>query len=180
MAQLTLRFPEPGDGEPILEAVRETLPELCRWMTWCHPGYSEADALRWISSQAQARESGSAFEFLIVGGSGRLLGVCGINCINTGNRFANLGYWVRTSETQRGVAANAVKLLVDWVFQHTDLERLEIVAAVGNEPSQRVAEKAGALREGTLRSRLCIHGAYHDAVMYSIIRPTQSPAEPRR
>ena len=180
MAQLTLRFPEPGDGEPILEAVRESLPELCRWMSWCHPGYSEADALRWISLQAQARETGSAFEFLIVGGNGRLLGVCGINCINTGNRFANLGYWVRTSESRRGVAVNAVKLLADWVFQHTDLERLEIVAAVGNEASQRVAEKAGALREGTLSSRLCIHGAYDDAVMHSIIRPTQTDTEPQR
>jgi len=180
MAQLTLRFPEPGDGEPILEAVRETLPELCRWMTWCHPGYSEADALRWISSQAQARESGSAFEFLIVGGSGRLLGVCGINAINHENRFANLGYWVRTSESRRGVAVNAVKLLASWVFEHTNLQRLEIVTAVGNDASQRVAEKAGALREGTLRSRLCIHGAYHDAVMHSIIRPTQTAAEPRR
>jgi RimJ/RimL family protein N-acetyltransferase len=180
MSPLTLRFPEPGDGEPILEAVRESLPELCRWMSWCHPGYSEADALRWISSQAQARETGSAFEFLIVGGNGRLLGVCGINCINTGNRFANLGYWVRTSETQRGVAVQAVKLLASWTFEHTDLQRLEIVTAVGNEASQRVADKAGALREGTLRSRLCIHGTLHDAVMHSIIRPAQSPAEPRR
>ena len=84
MFTLTLRFPEPGDAEPILEAVRESLPELCRWMTWCHPGYSEADAMQWIASQAQARETGSAFEFLIVGDIGRLLGVCGINCINTG------------------------------------------------------------------------------------------------
>ena len=180
MLKLTLRFPEPSDVEPILEAVRESLPELCRWMTWCHPGYSEADAMQWISSQAQARETGSAVEFLIVGGSGRPLGVCGINAINHENRFANLGYWVRTSESRRGVAVNAVKLLASWVFEHTNLQRLEIVAAVGNEPSQRVAEKAGALREGTLRSRLCIHGAYHDAVMHSIIRPTQTAAEPRR
>ena len=135
--------------------------------------------MQWISSQAQARETGSAFEFLIVGAHGRPLGVCGVNAINQENRFANLGYWVRTSENRRGVAVNAVKLLVDWVFQHTDLERLEIVAAVGNEPSQRVAEKAGALREGTLRSRLCIHGTFHDAVMHSIIRPTQTDTEPR-
>ena len=180
MIQLTLRFPEPSDVRPILEAVRESLPELCRWMTWCHPKYSEADALRWISLQAQAREAGSAFEFLIVGDKGRLLGVCGINRLDTGIRLGNLGYWVRTSEAGRGIAGRAVKLLIDWVFQNTDLERLEIVAAVGNEASQRVAERAGALREGTLRSRLCIHGTFHDAVMHSIIRPAQSPAEPRR
>jgi RimJ/RimL family protein N-acetyltransferase len=180
MLKLTLRFPEPSDVEPILEAVRESLPELCRWMTWCHPGYSEADAMQWISSQAQARETCSAFEFLIVGGSGRPLGVCGINAINHENRFANLGYWIRTSETGHGAAVQAVKLLASWVFEHTNLQRLEIVTAIGNDASQRVAKKAGALREGTLRSRLCIHGTFHDAVIHSIIRPTQSPAEPRR
>jgi RimJ/RimL family protein N-acetyltransferase len=180
MSTVNLRFPEPGDAGAILEAVRESLPELCRWMAWCHAGYSEADAMHWISSQAQAREAGTAFEFLIQGDDGRLLGVCGINGVDTVNRFANLGYWVRTSEAGRGVAVKAVKLLVAWVFQHTKLERLEIVAAIGNEASQRVAERAGALREGTLRSRLCIQGTFHDAVMHSVVRPTQKAAEPRR
>jgi ribosomal-protein-serine acetyltransferase len=180
MLQLTLRFPEPGDVEPVLEAIRESLPELCRWTTWCHPGYSEGDAIEWISSQAKAREARSAFEFLIVGGKGRLHGVCGINRVDNGKRLANLGYWVRSSEIGRGIAGRAVKLLIEWVFENTDLERLEIIAAVGNEASQRVAEKVGALREGTLRSRLCIHGTFHDAVMHSIIKPTQSPAGPHR
>jgi len=180
MSPLTLRFPETADAEPILEAARETLPELCRWMSWCHLEYSLADASKWISSQEPVREAGGAFEFVMIDPRDRLLGCCGINGVNRENRFANLGYWVRTAESRRGVAVNAVKLLADWVFQHTDLERLEIVAAVGNEASQRVADKAGALREGTLRSRLCIHGTLHDAVMHSIIRPTQTDTKPPR
>lgn len=67
-------------------------------------------------------------------------------------------------------------MLADWVFDNTELQRLEIVVAVGNATSQRVAEKAGALREGVLRARLRIHGAFHDAVMYSLVRP--EPAHP--
>jgi ribosomal-protein-serine acetyltransferase len=173
MPRLSLRFPEPGDVGPLLDAVRESLPELREWMSWCHSGYSEADALQWISSQVRARGVGSAFEFLIVSGDGRILGACGINCANTANRFANLGYWVRTSQTGRGVAVEAVRLLASWVFEHTDLERLEIVTAVGNTASQRVAEKAGAHREGLLRARLCIHGSCHDAYMHSFLRPRQ-------
>jgi RimJ/RimL family protein N-acetyltransferase len=35
-------------------------------------------------------------------------------------------------------------------FEATDLVRLEIVVAVGNVASHRVAEHAGAVREGTL------------------------------
>ena len=48
--------------------------------------------------------------------------------------------------------------------------RLEIVCALGSEASQRVAEKAGAVREGVLRDRLVLHDRPCDAVMYSLIR----------
>ena len=47
----------------------------------------------------------------------------------------------------------------------------EIVIAVGNRRSQRVAEKVGALREGVLRSRLVLPSGPSDAVMYSLVRP---------
>ena len=46
-----------------------------------------------------------------------------------------------------------------------------VVFAVSNLPSQRVAEKAGAVREGVLRRRLLLHGVSHDAVMFSLTRP---------
>jgi RimJ/RimL family protein N-acetyltransferase len=54
-------------------------------------------------------------------------------------------------------------------FRQLGLQRIEIVVATGNHASQRVAEKAGALREGVLRKRLLIHGAAHDAVLYSLV-----------
>ncbi len=49
------------------------------------------------------------------------------------------------------------------------LDRIEILAAVGNKRSQRVAQKLGASREGLLRNRLVIHGQAHDAVVFSLI-----------
>ncbi len=66
-------------------------------------------------------------------------------------------------------ATRAVRLLARFGFEELGLGRIEIVAAVGNKASQRVAEKAGAHREGVLRRRLCLHDEYHDAVMYSLI-----------
>jgi len=41
--------------------------------------------------------------------------------------------------------------------------------ATGNTRSLRVAEKAGAQREGFLRNRLLIQDKAHDAVMHSLI-----------
>ncbi len=140
-------------------------------MSWCHSDYTLSEAAEWIAAQPAARSAGSAFEFLICSDDGLLLGCCGLNQINRNYRIANLGYWVRSSQTGRGIATEAARHAVAWAFANTDLQRLEIVTAVGNSASQRVAAKTGAKREGILRARLFIHGVFHDAVMHSIIRP---------
>jgi RimJ/RimL family protein N-acetyltransferase len=54
-------------------------------------------------------------------------------------------------------------------FEQVGLHRDEILAAVPNVASQRVAEKAGAVREGVLRNRLLIGGESQDAVLFSLI-----------
>ena len=48
------------------------------------------------------------------------------------------------------------------------LVRIEIVMSVDNVPSQRVAEKLGAAREGILRNRLIQREGVSDAIMYSL------------
>ncbi len=175
MEPLSLRFPEPADAPAVYAAVRESLPELQAWMAWCGPGYALADAERWIAEAPRARASGTAFEHVIGGGDGALLGCCGLNQINALYHVANFGYWVRTTAAGRGVATRAARLLVEWAFAHTDLERLEILAAVGNRASQAVAEKLGAVREGVLRARLRVHGEAQDAAVFSILRADRRP-----
>lgn len=98
------------------------------------------------------------------------MGCCGINHVNQVDRFANLGYWIRSSRTGVGIAAHAVRILADWTFANTALNRLEIVVAVGNLRSQRVAEKSGAIREAILRQRLMVGGQPVDATMHALLR----------
>ncbi|MDH3445440.1 MAG: GNAT family N-acetyltransferase, partial [Deltaproteobacteria bacterium] len=91
--------------------------------------------------------------------------------INKNNRFANLGYWIRSSAMGRSLAPAAVRFVSDYAFRETNLNRLEIVCAVASIRSQRVAEKVGAMREGVLRNRLMLPSGPSDAVMYSLLRP---------
>lgn len=163
------------DAPALYEAARESVAEVYPWLPWCHAGYTSDDARTWIQSQIESFSNRREYSFLIEEDTGRFRGGCGLNQISDAHRLANLGYWVRTSAAGQGITPQAVRLLVEWAFANTSLERLEIVVAVGNLRSQRVAEKAGALREGVLRSRLHVHGQPHDAVMYSLIR---SPVVP--
>jgi RimJ/RimL family protein N-acetyltransferase len=101
--------------------------------------------------------------------TGAFLGTVGLNYFNRDHQFANLGYWVRSSRTGRGVATTATLLTARFGLRVLGLQCIEILAAVGNKASQRVAERAGAKKEGVLRNRLSIRGLAHDAVMYSLI-----------
>jgi ribosomal-protein-serine acetyltransferase len=173
---IRIRPYELNDASLVFEAALESLTELQPWMPWCHPGYSIEESRSWLETQVAAFENRTTFEFAIVCADGHYLGGCGLNQIDTANRRANLGYWVRSSSAGHGVATVAVRQLRDWGFRNTDLVRLEIVVAVGNAASHRVAEKTGAVPEGTLRSRLLLHGISHDATMYSLTRRDSSAA----
>jgi RimJ/RimL family protein N-acetyltransferase len=164
-----IRLYQQGDAEHMPPAVRESVVEMSPWLGWCHPQYSLDEARSWVTAQEELAKQGLAYAFGIWS-EGRYVGGCGINQINKANRFANLGYWVRTSAMGRGVAPAAVRLVAEHAFRETDLIRLEIVCAVGNLRSQRVAEKVGALREGVLRNRLLLPSGPSDAVMFSLVR----------
>jgi ribosomal-protein-serine acetyltransferase len=167
---ITLRPYTMDDAQELYEAVRESIEELQRWMPWCHPDYSIEETRAWLSLRDDAWKNGADYGFRVADArSDRMLGGVGLNQINNDYRAANLGYWIRTSATGRGVATRATRLLARFAFEELNLVRIKIVAAVGNLASQRVAEKVGAVREGIMRKALIIHGTVHDAVLTSLV-----------
>lgn len=166
---------EKDDANALFNSVKESYNELQPWMPWCHANYSIDDSVSWIEKQISNFRTGEEFNFAICV-KDDFVGVCGLNAIDRTNLRANLGYWVRSSATGRSVATQTTRLLAHWAFENTELNRLEIVIAVGNFASIRVAEKSGAISEGILRSRLMLHSRTHDAVVYSIIRGDETAA----
>jgi RimJ/RimL family protein N-acetyltransferase len=168
---IALRPYHPDFAPALFEAARESLAAVGPWMPWLHDGYALENARIWTERQQANFASGIEFDFMILDSSDRFLGAIGLNSVDLANPRANLGYWVRTSAQGRGVATEATHLIIEWAFANTPLVRLEVVISVENAASLRVAEKAGAVREGVLRSRILLHGRMHDAVLYAFIKP---------
>ncbi len=158
------------DAPHLYAAVRESIPEMLPWMPWVSESYSIEDSRKYIEGLPAAAEKGLLHDFVIVDrDTGRYLGGCGINQINRGHNFANLGYWVRTSATGKGVASGAARLVARFAFTELKLARVEIVMHVDNVASRRAAEKSGARFEGILRNRLIVRGVSCDAAMFSLV-----------
>jgi ribosomal-protein-serine acetyltransferase len=164
-----IRRSEASDVERILAAIHASMPELERWMPWAHPGYSLEDARTWLDLCREGWEKGTQYAFTAVDvATGEVLGDCGISQINRLNGFANLGYWVRSSAAGQGLGSALARRVARFGVEDLQLNRLEILTAIGNQGSQRVAEKAGATREGVLRSRLILREEVLDAVIFSL------------
>ena len=167
---ITLQPYQVSDIDSLYEAVRESISEMFEWMPWCHPDYSIEESRTWIESQPDKWEKGEEYNFTISYNTGGLyLGGCGLRVIDRNIGIANLGYWVRTSQTKKRIATAATLLLTRFAFNELRLNRVEITVAVDNQASLRVAEKAGATKEGILRNKVIKKDTPCDAVMFSLI-----------
>jgi len=158
-----------GDVNHLFNAAQESLEELCQWMLWCGRDYSLEAAESFIARCDDDWRAGRSYSFVIFDEQNdEFLGSVGLSQISRVHCFANLGYWVRTGRTRRGVATTAVRLAAQFAFQRLSLHRLELLVPSTNAASRRVAEKVGAICEGLLHRRLVLAGISLDAFLYAL------------
>ncbi len=157
---LRLRPPTEADVRAVTEACQDD--DLSRFIPFFPSPYQEQDARAWIDSRKQD-ETGRSF--IIEDDAGALLGAIEIRLGSTGS----IGYWVAKEARGRGVATQATKLLAEWAIREAGVERLELTTDPENLASQRVAEKAGFIREGTLRAHISFPEGRRDSVMFSLV-----------
>ena len=170
--RVILRKYEIGFAPLLFEAADESKGgEFSRWMPWCHENYSLADSEIFIEIVEAGWKDATQFGFAIFDAqTSEFLGGTGLNQPNKIHKFYNLGYWVRASRRNRGIISEAARLLAQTAFEDLPINRIEIITAAANIPSQKAAEKSGATREGVLRKRLVIGDELHDAVIFSFVR----------
>lgn len=83
----------------------------------------------------------------------------------------NIGYWISTAYRGHGLATRAVTAATQWAFEdQPGLSRISLYTIPGNVASQRVAERVGFQRDGTLRKWANIGGRDFDWIMFSLLR----------
>lgn len=85
-------------------------------------------------------------------------------------KWMEIGYFLVPGERGKGYGTEAAQLMVDYLFLSKDVARVQAYTDVRNKASQRVLEKAGFQKEGTMRKCDFNRGKLTDWHLYSILR----------
>jgi RimJ/RimL family protein N-acetyltransferase len=149
--RLHLRCWDPADAASLTEAIAESLNELQVWMPWAknEPEAMAAKAERLRGFRAQF-DAGKDLTYGIFDHDAvTALGSIGMHDrIGAGAR--EIGYWIRTSHTRRGLATEAVAAVCRMGIEMLSLRRIEIHCHPLNLASAAIPRKLGFAHVATI------------------------------
>ena len=155
---------------------KEELPLLAEWFSNLEVR-GEYEGVRQFSKSDFEKEFGTEDkhewkDFFIEKKDGTKIGViCHFYVLHpAGIRLLEIGYTVLPNERGKGYCTEAVNIMVDYLFMSKDMMRIQVTTDPRNLASQKVLEKAGFKKEGTLRKWGFLRGEVRDGYLYSILR----------
>lgn len=125
--------------------------------------------MEWFENQKKLKDTYNfAIETLE---EGIYIGGCGINNIDWKNGTATVGIFIGHKDYRgKGYGTDAMKILVDFIFNQINVNRVELSVFEFNERAQKSYKKCGFIEEGRLRQKLFRNGKYYDEIVMSILR----------
>ncbi|MFC7810285.1 GNAT family N-acetyltransferase [Streptomyces olivaceus] len=157
-----------ADDAPAVHAAFQD-PAIHQWHA--RAADSEDEVRGWIAEWQRAWEGERGVQWAVADASDdRLLGRVALREVVLGDGVAEVAYWTTAAARGRGVAARATRALAHWALDGIGFQRLELLHAVANEASCRVAHKSGFAVEGTKRSALLHPDGWHDMHLHARVR----------
>jgi ribosomal-protein-alanine N-acetyltransferase len=145
-------------------------PSVMRY--WSYPAWTElAQAEQKVADiQRQRRELDILVWAIADAASDRLIGTSAVFALDLKQGRAEIGYSLHPEWQGRGLATEALRLILGYLFDQLQLRRVEADIDPRNEASWRLLEKLGFIREGLLRERWNVNDEICDTAIYGLLR----------
>jgi RimJ/RimL family protein N-acetyltransferase len=141
-ATVQLRRHHIDDAEAIAAAVAASLPELRPWMPWASEDAARAEVQRSRLEVAVPHwDQGSEYEYVVLV-DGRLVGSVGLHA-RVGAGALEIGYWMRSDHTGRGIATACTRALTAAALALPGIERVEIHCDEANARGSSIPRRLG-------------------------------------
>jgi RimJ/RimL family protein N-acetyltransferase len=166
LGDILLRPWQDADIPALIAALAD--PDIAAWSSLPQP-FGPAEAQAFVDESRSMWREGSGAAFAVVSADlGTLVGA--VSRYGPDGHHATIGCWVIPEARGRGIGTRALKAVADRTFETTATIRLEAFIIVGNDGSERMAQRAGFEREGVLRSFEMVDRHAVDCAAYSRIR----------
>jgi RimJ/RimL family protein N-acetyltransferase len=144
-------------------------PRVMRY--WSFPPWREPAQARAYLERAMAEcAAGAVLAWALADrASDLLIGTATLHSLHREQGRAELGYSLSPQWQGRGLASEALRLVIGHAFGPMRLRRLEADVDPRNLPSCRLLERLGFHREGLLRARWRVAGEDCDSAMYGLL-----------
>lgn len=166
---LRLSLPEPRHADKLTSLVQRNLEHLQPWMPWAVDDYSAEHALRWVGQVLNEFAQNGQFNALIILDE-EIVGTIGFHALDTQNQHAQIGYWIDKDHQGKGLVSKCCRVLIDYLFDTMNLNRVQINCNVENIRSRAIPERLGFTHEGTIRHAEKIKGRFGDWAIYGLLR----------
>ena len=168
--RLVLRPFRRKDTSPVHEAVRASLPDLAEYLPWA-VNYQRSVTAQFVKDSVGAWASGRAFDFSIRSQDDidRHLGNVSVWFTSRANAVGEVGYWVRSDMVGQGIGTEATARVLQVAFEELHMHRITTRIATGNVASERIVQKLGFLKEGTLRDEVKVAGRWLDHSVWGLL-----------
>ncbi len=147
-----------ANNERVARQLRDRFP---------HP-YVKANAMAFLKGAVAAGDPSN----LAIEVDGEAAGAIGyVRGTDVERYSAEIGYWLGETQWGRGIATEALVLVTSHLFGAPNLLRLFALPFADNAGSIRVLEKAGYVREATLRSSSVKFGQARDQALFARTNP---------
>ena len=151
LGDVILARPQPADAEALLAATTRDLDHLAPWMAWATPETNTLAARAAFIDECAAKTAGGheAHYLVVAPEGGQVLGACGLHD-RLGGGGLELGYWLASAVTGRGLMTRIAGTLTDLALASDDVARVEIHCDAANGPSNGVPRRLGFTLERTM------------------------------
>jgi len=152
------------------EAVRASLPELSEYLPWA-VSYQRSVTAQFVKDSIGAWANGRAYDFAIrmLDDEDIHIGNASVWFVSRANAVGEVGYWIRSDMVRKGIGTEATARVLQVAFEELDMHRVTARVAVGNVGSERVVQKLGFLKEGTLRDEVKVGGRWLDHSVWGLL-----------
>lgn len=164
--RVRLRAVEPDDW-PVFDKWNQDVDQSRR-LDHVHPPMSRHALRAQVERYAGERPDDDTFRFIIEDYSGTVVGAIATHDCDRRVGSFTYGINILPEHRRQGYASEAIRLVARYYFRELRYQKLTVGIYAFNEPSIRLHESLGFVREGRLRRMGFTDGRHFDILMYGI------------